>query len=80
MTSPGLGLSDFTASKRPGELVKMGISEVPIVTQGIKNPASIQEDLGSIPGLAQWVMVQAWLRLWCRSQSQLGSPVAEAVV
>ena len=28
---------------------------VPIVAQQMKNPASVQEDAGSIPGLAQWV-------------------------
>ena len=28
---------------------------VPFVVQWVKNPTSICEDLGSIPGLAQWV-------------------------
>ena len=35
------------------------------------NPASIHEDMGSIPGLTE---------LWCRSQMQLRSLVAVAVV
>ena len=28
---------------------------VPIVAQGLMNPTYIQEDLGLIPGLSQWV-------------------------
>ena len=31
---------------------KMGI---PTVAQQVKNSASVQEDVGSIPGLSQWV-------------------------
>ena len=28
---------------------------VPIVSQWVKNPTSIHEDVGSTPGLSQWV-------------------------
>ena len=28
---------------------------VPVVAQGVTNPSSIHEDVGLIPGLAQWV-------------------------
>ena len=28
---------------------------VPVVAQGVKNPASVHEDRDSIPGLTQWV-------------------------
>ena len=31
------------------------VVQVPLVTQWVKNPTSIQEDAGSIPGLAQCV-------------------------
>ena len=37
-----------------------------MVTQWIKNPMSMHEDAGSIPGLDQWVKDLALLWLWCR--------------
>ena len=44
---------------------------VPIVVQWVKNPNSIHEDVGSIPGLTQWVKDLALLCLWCSWQLQL---------
>ena len=35
--------------------LKKGKEGVSLVAQQVKNPASIHEDVGSIPGLVQWV-------------------------
>ena len=44
------------------------------------NPTNIHEDMGLIPGLAQRVNYWHCCELWCRSQMQLGSSIAVAVV
>ena len=41
---------------------KRAAVRVPIVAQRIKNPTSIHEDMGSIPGFTQWIKVLALLQ------------------
>ena len=44
-----------------------------------RNPTSIHEDMGFIPGLTRWVGDLVLHELWCRLQMRLGSHVAVAV-
>ena len=47
-------------------LIKNGLAGVPAATQRVKNPTSIHEDVGSIPGLTQRFKDLALLWLGCR--------------
>ena len=71
-----------TASKKPSlaTLFKVAFRGVPVVAQQVVNLTSNYEDMGSISGLTQRVRIWHCHKLWCRSQRQLGSCVAVAVV
>ena len=45
---------------------KISRQGVPVVAQWVKNPTSSHEEVGSIPGLAQWIKDLALLWLWCK--------------
>ena len=61
-------------------VVTIGILGVPVVAQQVKNPTSIHEDVGLIPGLAPWLkkptLPQAaalsWVVVGCSSDSTPG--------
>ena len=43
------------------EKLRIAFKGVPFITQQLMNPTRIQEEAGSIPGLAQWVKDLAML-------------------
>ena len=63
-----------------GKSQKSHFHGVPIMAQWLAGPNRNHEVADMIPGLAQWVKDPALDELWCRSQMQLGSHIAMAVV
>ena len=60
-------LGQALSSQGPWRLIcKRGGQGGPVAARRVKNLASICEDAGLIPGLAQWVKDLALLWLWCR--------------
>ena len=47
-----LGVDEITQEEGIKEKEKSG---VPVVAQKVRNPTSVHEDVGPIPGFAQWV-------------------------
>ena len=50
----------------------MNLYGAPVVVQQVKNPTSIHEDVGSIPGLAHWV--KDWVLLWLWHRPAAAAP------
>ena len=48
--------------------------------QGVKNPTSIHENEGSIPGLLSGLRIWHSHELWCRLQMRLRSGIAVVMV
>ena len=53
---------------------------VPIVAQWLMNPTSILEDVGSSLAFLSGLRIEHCHEMWCRSQTQLRSPIVVAVV
>ena len=61
-------------------LKKSRVLGVPNVAQQLTNPVSTHEEVGLTPGLASRLRTWRYCELWCRSQMQLRSCIAVAVV
>ena len=63
---------NWLQATRPGDLFKMQISGVLAEAQQVRNPISIRDDTGSIPGLTLRVKDPALPWLWCRPAALIG--------
>ena len=50
-------------------MIQKSLHGVPVVVQWLTNPTRNQEVVGSIPGLAQWIVDPVLLWLWCRPEA-----------
>ena len=50
------------------------------MVQQVKNPTSIQKDVGLTPSSLNGLRIQCCCEVWCRSQMLFGSGVAVVVV
>ena len=62
------------------QVIRNRSTGAPVVAQWVRNPASIHEDAGSVPGLTQWLRICRCHKPWRRSWMQLGSHVAAASI
>ena len=69
----------FTSQSHTSPSLK-GRAGVPFIAQQLRNLTRIDEDAGLIPASLGRLRIQRYHELWCRSQTQLRSRVAAAVV
>ena len=73
-----MGLQERIPGKKWSSNISLG---VPVVVQQVKNPTSIHEDVGSVPGFTKWVKDPTWpqaMQMHPPRSSHRGSVVDES--